>query len=124
MLHLAGEVSTSRRIAQRRNLLLAAPARFSEHGRLVDAEQWVQTVIAIYLVLVIGAGVALNILRHDGAKPPQGALAWIWARSQRTIPIPGFKSRKQVLENARAMEYGPLTQSEMEEIEGILRRTG
>jgi len=40
----------------------------------------------------------------------QGALAWIWGRSERTIPIPGFKNVRQAEENARAMAFGPLRQ--------------
>jgi aryl-alcohol dehydrogenase-like predicted oxidoreductase len=35
-----------------------------------------------------------QILTSDGRTPAQGALAWIWARSDRTIPIPGLLSRK------------------------------
>jgi aryl-alcohol dehydrogenase-like predicted oxidoreductase len=34
--------------------------------------------------------------------------------------IPGFKTVEQVLENARAMEFGPLTNSQMAEIEAII----
>ena len=50
----------------------------------------------------------------------QGSLAWIWAKSNRTIPIPGFKSVAQVTENAKAMEFGPLTQSQIQQIDQIL----
>src|SRR5215216_1043483 len=52
----------------------------------------------------------------------QGALAWIWARSEKTIPIPGFKTVAQVQENAKAMEFGPLTAEQMQEIDSILGR--
>ena len=52
----------------------------------------------------------------------QGALAWIWAHSDRTIPIPGFKSVKQVEENAGAMTFGPLGMPEMQEIDKLLGR--
>jgi diketogulonate reductase-like aldo/keto reductase len=45
---------------------------------------------------------------------------WIWAHSDRTIPIPGFKNVKQATENARAMEFGPMTETQMEEIDAIL----
>ncbi len=63
-----------------------------------------------------------EILTSNGRTLVQGALAWIWGRSGNTIPIPGFKSVKQVEENARAMEFGPLTQDQMDEIERILRQ--
>jgi aryl-alcohol dehydrogenase-like predicted oxidoreductase len=36
------------------------------------------------------------------------------------IPIPGFKTIKQVEENAKAMELGPLSQNQMNEIDQIL----
>lgn len=37
-----------------------------------------------------------------------------------TIPIPGFKTVKQVEENAQAMQYGPLRKSQIEEINGVV----
>jgi len=61
-----------------------------------------------------------EILTSRGRTLAQGALAWIWARSGNTIPIPGFKSIEQVQENAAAMEYGPLTNHQIREIEEIL----
>jgi aryl-alcohol dehydrogenase-like predicted oxidoreductase len=65
-----------------------------------------------------------QILTSDGRTPAQGALAWIWARSERTIPIPGFKTVAQAEENARALDLGPLTQAQLSEIEGLLGRPG
>jgi aryl-alcohol dehydrogenase-like predicted oxidoreductase len=46
----------------------------------------------------------------------------LWARSLKTIPIPGFRTVKQVEENTRAMEFNPLTQTQMSEITNILGR--
>ena len=63
-----------------------------------------------------------DVLTSEGRTMAQGALAWIWAHSDRTIPIPGFKNVKQVTENAKAMEFGPLTEDQMDEIEIILER--
>ena len=63
-----------------------------------------------------------EILTSDGRTLTQGALGWLWARSDATIPIPGFKSVKQVTENAKAMEFGPFTKSQMEEIASILAK--
>lgn len=62
------------------------------------------------------------ILTSNGRTLVQGALAWIWARSETTIPIPGFKTVAQVQENAKAMEFGPLTPDQMKEIDTILGR--
>ncbi|RPI96335.1 MAG: aldo/keto reductase, partial [Chloroflexi bacterium] len=59
------------------------------------------------------------ILTSNGRTLVQGALAWIWARSEKTIPIPGFKTLAQVEENVKAMEFGPLTPDQMKEINTI-----
>lgn len=61
-----------------------------------------------------------ELLTSGGRTMAQGALGWLWARSEVTIPIPGFKNVDQVTENAKAMEFGPLTKSQMEEITTIM----
>jgi aryl-alcohol dehydrogenase-like predicted oxidoreductase len=61
-----------------------------------------------------------EILTEDGRTLVQGSLGWIWARSPLTLPIPGFKTIKQVEENAKALEYGPLKPSQMKAIDEIL----
>ncbi|MBK7319999.1 aldo/keto reductase [Candidatus Villigracilis affinis] len=63
-----------------------------------------------------------EILTSNGRTLVQGALAWIWARSEKTIPIPGFKTVAQVDENAKAMQFGPLTAEQMKEIDSLLGR--
>ena len=67
-------------------------------------------------------GAIREILTSEGRTLVQGALAWIWARSEKTIPIPGFKTVAQVEENAKAMAFGPLTQEQMKEIDSLLGR--
>ncbi|GHO41939.1 hypothetical protein KSX_01020 [Ktedonospora formicarum] len=64
-----------------------------------------------------------EILTSDGRTLVQGALAWIWARNNNTIPIPGFKTLKQVEENAAALQFGPLNQHQVSEIEHLLQRS-
>jgi aryl-alcohol dehydrogenase-like predicted oxidoreductase len=54
--------------------------------------------------------------------PAQAALGWIWAHSERTIPIPGFKTVAQVAENVAAMRLGPLITGQMEQIDILLER--
>jgi aryl-alcohol dehydrogenase-like predicted oxidoreductase len=61
-----------------------------------------------------------KILASDGRTPTQGALAWIWARSPQTIPIPGFRTVKQVQENVAALRFGPLSDAAVQEIAGLL----
>jgi aryl-alcohol dehydrogenase-like predicted oxidoreductase len=63
-----------------------------------------------------------EILTSQGRSLAQGALAWNWARSEKTLPIPGFRTVKQVRENAGAMQFGPLTQAQMSEIDTLLER--
>jgi aryl-alcohol dehydrogenase-like predicted oxidoreductase len=53
----------------------------------------------------------------------QIALAWIWTRSDRTVPIPGFKTVAQVKENIQAMEFGLLSNEQMKKIDEIYERT-
>jgi aryl-alcohol dehydrogenase-like predicted oxidoreductase len=52
----------------------------------------------------------------------QIALAWIWTRSDRTIPIPGFRTLAQVKENAQATEFGLLSKEQMRKIDEIFER--
>lgn len=63
-----------------------------------------------------------EILTGGGRTLAQGALAWSMGRSKNTIPIPGFKNVKQAEENAKAMEFGPLTEEQMAEIDNLLKR--
>jgi len=65
-----------------------------------------------------------EVLTSGGRTLAQGALAWLWARSPNTIPIPGFRTAAQVEENCRAMEFGPLTKEQFLEVEQILGRAG
>jgi aryl-alcohol dehydrogenase-like predicted oxidoreductase len=44
-----------------------------------------------------------------------------WARSPRTVPIPGFRSVAQVEENARALERGPLSEAQLSEVAELLQ---
>jgi aryl-alcohol dehydrogenase-like predicted oxidoreductase len=63
------------------------------------------------------------VLTSDGRTLAQGALAWIWARSDITIPIPGIRTMQQVDDNAGAMRFGPLTAAQLQTINTLLDRT-
>lgn len=65
-----------------------------------------------------------DVLTSSGRTLAQGALAWIWARSPRTVPIPGFRTVDQVTDNCAALSVGPLTSQQMADIDGILGRGG
>jgi aryl-alcohol dehydrogenase-like predicted oxidoreductase len=87
----------------------AAPEwlRFFKDG--VPTPTWVRTVDSLR-----------EILTGDGRTLAQGALAWLWARSERTIPIPGFRNVAQAEENAGALANGPLSPEQMKQIASLL----
>jgi aryl-alcohol dehydrogenase-like predicted oxidoreductase len=53
--------------------------------------------------------------------PAQLALAWVLAQGNNIIPIPGTKRRKYLEENAAAVDV-VLSDEDLEEIEGLLRK--
>ena len=63
-----------------------------------------------------------DILTSNGRTMAQGALAYIWALDERMVPIPGFKSVQQVRDNAGAMEFGPLTESQVKDVQNIVAK--
>ncbi len=63
-----------------------------------------------------------DLLRTNGRSLVQGAIGWLWARSSRTLPIPGFRTAAQVDDLAGALEKGPLPDSVMDEIERVIIR--
>lgn len=63
-----------------------------------------------------------SLLTVGGRSLAQGALGWLWAKSPATFPIPGARTPEQALHNAQALEYGPLPDHVMDEIEQVLQR--
>ena len=57
-----------------------------------------------------------QVLTRDGRSFVQAALGWIWARSPRTVPVPGFRTVEQVEEDAEALRLGPISEERMQEI--------
>lgn len=62
------------------------------------------------------------ILTSGGRTLTQGALAWVLSRSPKTIPIPGFRTMKQVEENAGTLQLGLFTPDQMAQIDSLLGR--
>lgn len=60
------------------------------------------------------------VLTSGGRTLAQGALGWLWARSEKTVPIPGFKTIAQVEENIGAIRFGPLADEQMQQIVALL----
>jgi len=63
-----------------------------------------------------------DVLQSNGRTLAQGAIAWLWARSANTMPIPGIRTAEQATDLCRALDVGPLTPEQMVEIEQILER--
>jgi len=63
-----------------------------------------------------------EVLTRDGRSYVQAALGWIWARSPRTIPVPGFHTIEQAEEDALALRFGPLDEEQMAEVERLVGR--
>jgi len=63
-----------------------------------------------------------DVLTSDGRTLAQGALCWILGLSNRTIPIPGFKTVRQIEENVGALNFPPLSTQQMQQIDEILER--
>lgn len=63
-----------------------------------------------------------DLLTVGGRSLAQGALAWLWAKSPATVPIPGARTAKQATHNAQALDFGPLPAAVMDEIETVLQR--
>jgi aryl-alcohol dehydrogenase-like predicted oxidoreductase len=69
-----------------------------------------------------GLATVRAILASNGRTLAQGALAWNWGRSPRTVPIPGIRTVAQAEDNAGALAFGPLTADQMQQIEQLLKR--
>lgn len=64
-----------------------------------------------------------DLLQSDGRSLVQGALSWVMARGEKTIPLPGARTVAQVKENAKTLEFGPLSAATMTDIETLLHRS-
>lgn len=60
------------------------------------------------------------ILTQENRTLAQGALTWILSRSPITIPIPGFRTEQQVVENAGTLMVDPLSPEAMKAIHSII----
>lgn len=61
-----------------------------------------------------------TLLTEDGRTLAQGALGWLLARSEATLPIPGFRSVAQVEDNVGVLPRGALAPATMAAIEAAL----
>ena len=61
-----------------------------------------------------------QVLTRDGRSYVQAALGWIWARSPRAVPVPGFRTVEQVEGIAEALRLGPISEGQMREIQSLI----
>ena len=63
-----------------------------------------------------------ELLTTGGRSLVQGALAWSWAASPLSIPLPGFRTVDHVESTAAAVAQGPLTADQLAAVEAALGR--
>jgi aryl-alcohol dehydrogenase-like predicted oxidoreductase len=63
-----------------------------------------------------------ELLGTGGRTPAQGALGWIWAKADRALPVPGFRSIQHADDTIAALEHGPLPAAVVTEIDALLAR--
>ena len=69
------------------------------------------------------AAVVVEVARRVGATPAQVALAWVLARGQHIVPIPGSTRPERVAENAGAARL-PLSDADLAELDDVPIATG
>lgn len=63
-----------------------------------------------------------DLISVGGRSLAQGALCWLLAKVPNILPLPGAKNAKQASENAASLEFGPLPDDIMQQIETVLNR--
>lgn len=61
-----------------------------------------------------------ELLQTDGRSLVQGALGWLWGKSDRNIPVPGARTIAQIEGIAEALTCGPLPASIVSEIDELM----
>ena len=63
-----------------------------------------------------------ELLCSNGRTLAQGALCWLLAKGDCNLPVPGARTPMQAVENAGAIQAGPLPEDTMREIESLIYR--
>ena len=63
-----------------------------------------------------------SLIGKFGDRYEEVNMAWLWARSETTLPIPGFRTVAQVEENCGALHLGALNADQMSQINTLLER--
>ena len=62
------------------------------------------------------------LLTADGRSLAQGALGWCLAQGDHTIPLPGCRTPAQAKDNFGVINYGPLSDDVMEQLDAITKK--
>jgi aryl-alcohol dehydrogenase-like predicted oxidoreductase len=89
---------------------------------LLSAEDYRLREPAYFVALLDKLDGIRDVLTSDGRTLAQGAVAWIWARSDRNIALTGFRTLAQVADNIKSFDFGPLTTEHMRQIDSLLER--
>lgn len=65
-----------------------------------------------------------DVLTSGGRTLVQGALAYVWARSERTVALPGVRTVAQVRELVGALAHGALDAEQGTEVDRLLLGAG
>jgi aryl-alcohol dehydrogenase-like predicted oxidoreductase len=65
-----------------------------------------------------------DVLTSGGRTLVQGALAYVWARSERAVALPGVRTRAQVRELVGALAHGPLDAEQLAAVDRLLLEPG
>jgi aryl-alcohol dehydrogenase-like predicted oxidoreductase len=63
-----------------------------------------------------------DLVTVGGRTLAQGALGWLWSKSQSTLPIPGMRSIRHLDNAVEALRLGPLPDDVVVEIEAAIAR--
>jgi aryl-alcohol dehydrogenase-like predicted oxidoreductase len=60
-----------------------------------------------------------DVLTSGGRTLTQGALAYVWGRSERAIALPGVRTAAQARDLAGALEHGALSAAQVEQVDAL-----
>ena len=98
------------------------PGKFDANSKLPDNDvrrDW-NFKVGAQAEQIAKLGKIRDVLTQGGRSLAQAALSWLWAYSDRVIPIPGFKTLAQVEDNPGVLKLQPLTGHQNHPIEALI----
>ena len=75
-----------------------------------------------FLELLDRAESIQRFVTEGGRSYVQGAIGWVWTRHPRAIPVPGFRTMRQMVDLVGAMDRGPLSRDAFEQAKNIMQQ--